>query len=77
MATFVLIHGAYQGGWIWNPVVARLRADGHVVYAPTLDGCAERRHLAAAAIPPRRTSGGRPTCSRRPGRRWTPATIRC
>lgn len=42
MATFVLIHGAYQGGWIWSPVAAQLRAAGHVVYAPSLDGCAER-----------------------------------
>lgn len=42
MATFVLIHGAYQGGWIWSPVAARLRAAGHDVYAPSLDGCAER-----------------------------------
>jgi pimeloyl-ACP methyl ester carboxylesterase len=42
--TFVLIHGAYQGGWIWKPVAKRLRAPGHLVYAPTLDGCAERRH---------------------------------
>jgi pimeloyl-ACP methyl ester carboxylesterase len=43
MTTFVLIHGAYQGGWIWNPVVERLRAKGHLVLAPTLDGCAERK----------------------------------
>ncbi|MBI3824423.1 MAG: alpha/beta hydrolase [Candidatus Rokubacteria bacterium] len=43
MATFVLIHGAYQGGWIWKPVAARLRAGGHLVHAPTLDGCAERQ----------------------------------
>ena len=42
MATFVLIHGAYQGGWIWSPVAAQLRAAGHVVFAPSLDGCAER-----------------------------------
>jgi pimeloyl-ACP methyl ester carboxylesterase len=42
MATFVLVHGAYQGGWIWKPVVTRLRAAGHVAYAPTLDGCAEK-----------------------------------
>ena len=42
MATFVLVHGAYQGGWIWKPVVERLRAGGHVIHAPTLDGCAER-----------------------------------
>jgi len=39
---FVLIHGAYQGGWIWKLVSERLRAKGHNVLAPTLDGCAER-----------------------------------
>ena len=50
MATFVLVHGAYQGGWIWKPVVARLRAAGHVAYAPTLDGCGERRHAARPGI---------------------------
>src|SRR5215831_15959489 len=42
MANYVLIHGAYQGGWIWKPVATRLRAAGHTVYAPTLDGCGER-----------------------------------
>jgi pimeloyl-ACP methyl ester carboxylesterase len=50
MATFVLVHGAYQGGWIWKPVVTRLRAAGHVAYAPTLDGCAERHHTVRAGI---------------------------
>jgi pimeloyl-ACP methyl ester carboxylesterase len=44
MATYVLIHGAYQGGWIWGPTAARLRAAGHAVHAPSLDGCGERRH---------------------------------
>ena len=42
MATYLLVHGAYQGGWIWKPVAARLRHGGHAAYAPTLDGCAER-----------------------------------
>src|SRR6266852_5578922 len=42
MATYVLVHGAYQGGWIWKPVATRLRTAGHVVFAPTLDGCGER-----------------------------------
>jgi pimeloyl-ACP methyl ester carboxylesterase len=42
MATFVLVHGAYQGGWIWKPVAERLRKAGHAVHVPTLDGCAER-----------------------------------
>jgi pimeloyl-ACP methyl ester carboxylesterase len=50
MATFVLVHGAYQGGWIWKPVVTRLRSAGHVAYAPTLDGCGERRHQIRAGI---------------------------
>ncbi|MGH7045166.1 MAG: alpha/beta fold hydrolase [Stellaceae bacterium] len=44
MATYVQLHGAYQGGWIWRPTAARLRAAGHLVYAPSLDGCGERRH---------------------------------
>jgi pimeloyl-ACP methyl ester carboxylesterase len=44
MATILLIHGAYQGGWIWTRVAADLRARGHLVLAPSLDGCAERAH---------------------------------
>ncbi len=43
MATFVLIHGAYQGGWIWQPVATKLRAEGHTVYTPSLDGCGEHQ----------------------------------
>src|SRR5438445_11868972 len=52
MTTFVLIHGSYQGGWIWQRVAARLRAAGHTVYAPSLDGCAERKHQLRAGITP-------------------------
>ena len=43
MLNILLLHGAYQGGWIWQRVSQRLRAAGHRVWAPTLDGCAERR----------------------------------
>ena len=50
MAAIVLIHGAYQGGWIWQRVVRRLTADGHTVFAPSLDGCAERRHALRPVI---------------------------
>src|SRR6266700_1525879 len=50
MATYVLIHGAYQGRWIWKPVATRLRAAGHTVFAPSLDGCAERSHAVRAGI---------------------------
>lgn len=44
MATYVLIHGSWQGGWVWKAVASTLRAAGHLVYHPTLDGCAERNH---------------------------------
>ncbi len=44
MSVFVLVHGSFQGGWIWKPTAKLLRDAGHTVYAPTLDGCAERRH---------------------------------
>ncbi len=50
MATYVLLHGAYQGGWIWQRVTPHLRAAGHTVFAPTLDGCAERRHALRRGI---------------------------
>ena len=50
MTTYVLLHGAYQGGWIWKYVTPHLRAAGHSVYAPTLDGCAERRHALRPGI---------------------------
>jgi pimeloyl-ACP methyl ester carboxylesterase len=50
MANIVLIHGAYQGGWIWTRVAPLLRAAGHAVFAPTLDGCAERKHALRPGI---------------------------
>ena len=50
MATYVLLHGAYQGGWIWQRVASHLRAAGHTVFAPTLDGCAERRQALRPGI---------------------------
>ena len=50
MASFVLIHGAYQGGWIWKLVSERIRAKGHNVLAPTLDGCGERASQLRAGI---------------------------
>ncbi len=42
MATFVLVHGAWYGGWCWQKVIPLLKAAGHEVYAPTLTGLAER-----------------------------------
>lgn len=42
---FVLVHGAFHGGWCWARVAERLRAAGHRVYTPTLTGMGERSHL--------------------------------
>ena len=38
MATFVLIHGAWHGGWCWDEVAPLLRKAGHNVIAPDLPG---------------------------------------
>jgi len=45
MATFVLVHGAWHGGWCWKKIVPLLRAEGHNVFTPTLTGLGERAHL--------------------------------
>ncbi len=50
MATFVLVHGAWHGGWCWRRVADRLVARGHRVFAPTLTGLGERSHLADREI---------------------------
>jgi len=50
MATYVLVHGAWHGGWCWQRVVPLLRATGHQVFTPTLTGLGERSHLASPAI---------------------------
>ncbi len=43
--TYVLLHGTWHGGWVWQRVASRLRALGHDVYTPTCTGCGERVHL--------------------------------
>lgn len=43
--TFVLIHGAWHGGWCWRRVADRLEQHGHKVFTPTLTGVGERSHL--------------------------------
>jgi pimeloyl-ACP methyl ester carboxylesterase len=47
---FVLVHGAWHGGWSYWRVAERLRAAGHPVYAPTLTGCGERAHLLSGTV---------------------------
>lgn len=45
MTTYVLVHGAWHGGWCWRRVTTLLRAQGHEVHAPSLTGLGERSHL--------------------------------
>src|SRR3982750_4985146 len=51
-ATFVLVHGAWHGGWCWQRVSDRLTAQGHRVFAPTLTGVCERSHLNSPSVNP-------------------------
>jgi pimeloyl-ACP methyl ester carboxylesterase len=48
--TFVLVHGAFHGGWVWRDVARGLRADGYEVHVPTLTGLGERRHLMSQKV---------------------------
>jgi len=48
--TFILVHGAWSGGWCYARVAALLRARGHTVFTPTLTGQGERAHLLSGAI---------------------------
>lgn len=50
MATFVLVHGAWHGGWCYGRVAERLQARGHAVYRPTLTGLGERAHLLSGTV---------------------------
>ena len=45
LSPYVLVHGAWHGGWCWGQVAERLRALGHRVFTPTLTGLGERAHL--------------------------------
>ncbi len=47
---FVLVHGAWHGGWCWSRVAPLLCEAGYKVYTPTLTGLGERAHLARPDI---------------------------
>ena len=51
MTTFVLVHGAWHGGWCWWKTAPFLRDAGHLVHTPSLTGLGDREHL-ARLIPP-------------------------
>jgi pimeloyl-ACP methyl ester carboxylesterase len=48
--TYVLVHGAWHGGWVWQRVAPLLRAAGHEVVTPTLTGVSDRAHLLSPAV---------------------------
>ncbi len=50
MATFLLVHGAWHGGWCWRKLTPLLAAAGHAVFTPTLTGLGERSHLATPEV---------------------------
>ena len=50
MATFVLVHGGWGGGWEWTSVANSLRERGHNVFTPTLTGLGERAHVRVSDV---------------------------
>src|SRR3954464_1400810 len=50
MTTYVLVGGAWPGGWCWQRVARRLRDNGHDAYPVTLTGLGERVHLATPQV---------------------------
>ena len=47
---FVLVHGAWHGGWIWKEVADLLIYQGFNVTCPTQTGLGERKHLMSPEI---------------------------
>lgn len=52
MAVFVLVHGAWHGGWCWAETASALGDLGHEVHSPTMTGLGERSHLLSPDITP-------------------------
>src|ERR1700745_1102777 len=48
--TFVLVHGAWHGGWCWRRVADLLEQKGHKGFTPTLTGVGDRSHLLSKDI---------------------------
>jgi pimeloyl-ACP methyl ester carboxylesterase len=47
---YVIVHGAWGGGWAFKKVDSLLSEKGSMVYRPTLTGLGERVHLASSTI---------------------------
>ena len=47
---YILVHGAFRGGWAWQKVRRILQSRGHEVFAPSLTGAGEKAHLLSPEI---------------------------
>lgn len=50
MSSYVLVPGAWLGGWAWEAVAARLRKVGHDIYPVTLTGLDDKAYLATPEV---------------------------
>lgn len=50
MSDYVLVHGAWHGGWCWSKVKSHLEASGHRVFTPTMTGLGMNAHLMSRGI---------------------------
>jgi pimeloyl-ACP methyl ester carboxylesterase len=50
LATFVLVPGAWLGGWVWEPTARRLHRRGHEVHPVTLTGLGDRARLGGPGV---------------------------
>jgi len=48
--TYVIVHGAWAGGWEHKKLAEALQADGHTVHRVTLTGQGDRSHLASPDV---------------------------
>ncbi|MDT0678767.1 alpha/beta hydrolase [Autumnicola musiva] len=48
--TYVLVHGAWHGGWSWQMVSQELRENDFNVYTPSLSGLGEHKNIATENI---------------------------
>jgi pimeloyl-ACP methyl ester carboxylesterase len=47
---YLLVPGAWTGGWVWKSVARRLRQAGHDVYPMTLTGVGDRVHVGGPQV---------------------------
>lgn len=50
MSTFVLVPGAWHGGWCWQRLAPLLRDSGHEVHTLTLTGLSDASHLISPSV---------------------------